>query len=125
MARVAPAWIGLAAATFLCGTACAMSAPASSSAQCRVVDGEKLPARSGGADALCAAIERAVSARVPGLAWSVQVQVLSPSMLTGVLTAGGRPLPEQKFARMDGEIDGSAFERFASALADQAAKSRN
>jgi len=102
-----------------------MSAPNGSSPHCRVDDGDKLPAGSGGTNALCSAIERAMSESVPGLAYSAEVRVISPSMLSAVLTAGGRALPEQKFARTDGELDGSAFERFASALADQAAKARH
>lgn len=96
-----------------------------SSPHCRVIDGDKLPAGSGGTNALCAAIERAMSESAPGLVFSAEVRVLSSSMLSAVLTADGRTLPEQKFARTDRELDRSAFERFATALADQAAKERH
>lgn len=101
-----------------------MGSPDSQSSRCQVFDGHKLPALSGGPDALCAAIDRAVSARAPGVAFSAEVRVVSSSMLAATLTAAGRQLPEQKFARMDRELDRSAFERFAEAIADQVAKSR-
>lgn len=99
-----------------------MDSPASQPARCRVVGGEKLPAASGGAVALCAAIERALSGA--NAAVTAEVRVLSSSMLAATLTADGRTLPEQRFARMDRDLDGRAFERFAEALADQASKAR-
>jgi hypothetical protein len=120
MGRVIPAGLLLVAAVFLSGNACAMNSP--SGPHCRVTNGDKLPAGSGGPDALCAAIERAVSIRLPGVDFSAEVTVLSSSMLAATLTANGRQLPEQKFASMDRDLDRGSFERFAQALADQFAK---
>jgi hypothetical protein len=116
--------IALVAGALFCGNACAMSVPASERPHCRVVDGGKLPPASGGAAALCAAIERAMAEHAPGVAVSAEVQVLSSSRLSAVVIANGRTLPAQNFARMDRELDGSAFERFAEALAAEAAKAK-
>jgi hypothetical protein len=98
-----------------------MGSPDSQSPRCRVVDGGKLPAESGGANALCAAIERAASARAPGVAFTAEVRVVSSSRLAATLTRDGRKLPEQNFASMDRELSSSSLERFAAALADQLA----
>ena len=122
MGRGIRAGILLVAAAFLGGNACAMSAP--HHPHCRVTDGDKLPAGSGGPDALCAAIEQAVKDRAPNAAFSAEVTVLSSSMLAATLTADGRKLPEQKFAIMDRQLDHSSFERFARALADQLVKAQ-
>jgi hypothetical protein len=99
-----------------------MASPSSQSTACRIVDGDKLPDESGGAAALCTAIERAAAARAPGVAYTVEVKVLSTSRLAATLTSAGRTLPEQHFAVMDRELNGGSFERFAAALADQLAK---
>ena len=97
-----------------------MSSP-NQSPRCRVVDGDKLPAESGGAVALCAAIERAVSERAPGVAFTAEVRVLSSSRLAATLTRDGHELPEQRFAIMDRDLTASSFDRFAETLADQVA----
>ena len=101
-----------------------MSAPTPQSPRCKVVDGDKLPAASGGSAALCAAIERAVSERAPGTAFTVEVRVLPRSMLAATLTVDGRRLPEHKFASMDRELDGASFTRFAAAVAEAVAGAR-
>jgi hypothetical protein len=121
MGRVIPAWIVLVASGFLCGAACAMNSPNSQSPHCRVIDGGKLPAASGGAAALCEAIEQAVSKRAPGTAFSAEVRVLSSSRLAAALIANGRKLPDQKFASMDHELTKGSFERFARTIAEQVA----
>ena len=54
-----------------------MSAPQPTRGPCRVIGGEKLPAEAGGADAICAAVQRAVAARAPGVRYSAEVRVLS------------------------------------------------
>jgi hypothetical protein len=116
--------MALVAGAPFCGNACAMSAPASQSQHCRVVDGAKLPPASGGTAALCAAIERAVSARTPGVEFRAEVRILSSARLAATLSVDGRTLPEQSFASMDRDLDLRSFERFAEALADQVAKAR-
>jgi hypothetical protein len=88
------------------------------------VGGDKLPADSGGPGALCAAIERAVAERAPGVAFSAEVRVLSQSRLVASLTREGQKLPEQNFASMDRDLSINSFERFAEALAEQVAKGR-
>lgn len=100
-----------------------MDTPAAQSEHCQVVNAGKLPAASGGATALCGAIERAVAKRAPGAEFSVRVRVLSPSRLTASVAAKGRVLPEQSFASMDRDVDGRSFERFADAIAAQVAQS--
>lgn len=94
-----------------------MTAPAQAHGSCRVIGGEKLPAGSGGADAICAAIQRAAAAKAPGVRYNAEIRVLSSSMLAANLVANGRKLPEQKFAVMDRAISASAIERFADAVA--------
>lgn len=122
MWRIIPAPALLVMAASLSGGACAMASPSGQSTPCRIVDGDKLPDGSGGAAALCAAIERAAAAKTPGVAYTVEVKVLSASRLAATITADGRKLPEQNFAIMDRELNGASFERFAAALADQLAK---
>ena len=91
---------------------------------CHVIDGNKLPSASGGEAALCAAVKRAFSSRVPGIAYHAEIRVVSASRLAGNVTVNGRRLPERKFASMDRPLAKSSFDRFAAALAQQAAELR-
>jgi hypothetical protein len=96
----------------------AMNAPEQALPHCKVIGGDKLPAASGGPEALCKAIEQAAAARAPGVAYSAEVRVVAPSVLVATLTtADGRKLPEQKYAVMDRAITRSSFQRFAEAIA--------
>ena len=105
------------------GSACAMSAAEPQAEGCRVIGGEKLPAESGGADALCRAIQAAVSEQAPGQGYSVEVRVLGSSRLSAVVTTDdGRKLPEQNFGSMDKVLTSGSFERFATAIATELAK---
>ena len=122
MWRINPAPVLLVMAASFLGGACAMASPSGQSTPCRIVDGDKLPDGSGGAAALCTEIERAAAAKAPGVAYTVEVKVLSSSRLAAILTADGRRLPEQNFATMDRDLNGGSFERFASALADRLAE---
>ena len=113
------------AAAFACasGSACAMSMAEDRPAGCRVIGGEKLPAESGGADALCQAIAAAAAENAPGVSYSVEVRVLPLSRLSASLTTGdGRRLTDQNFARMDKPLTNSAFRRFAAAIAAELAR---
>ena len=102
--------------------ACAMSAPSTSAAECTVTGGDKLPAESGGADALCTAIKKAVEARIPGVGFEAKVTVVSDwKMGATITTADGRHLPEQKHVVMDAKLNRTSFERFANSLADKVA----
>lgn len=98
-----------------------MGSPSGQVPHCLVVDGDKLPAGSGGAAALCTAIQRAAATRAPGVDFTVEVKVLSSSRLAATLTSQGQRLPEQKFATMDRELTSDSFDRFAAALAAQLA----
>jgi hypothetical protein len=103
---------------FASGSSCAMNTPKRTVAHCQVIGGERLPVVSGDVEVLCAAIEQAVSAEAPGIAYTVEVRVLPRSMVAAtVTTADGRQLPEQRFAVMDGELTRVSFERFAKAIA--------
>ncbi len=103
---------------FANGSACAMKPPSAKPAACRVVGGAKLPASSGGADALCAAVERTA-----GAAFGVEIRVLSPSSLAAIVTmADGRRLPEQRLDVSDRPLSKSSFEWFAQNLATEAAR---
>jgi hypothetical protein len=85
--------------------------------RCRMVDGEKLPASSGGSATVCAEIERAIAATAPNAQYRVEVKVLSKSRLSASLIVDGHALPEQNFAIMDSELDAGAIQRFAASLA--------
>lgn len=84
---------------------------------CRVVEGEKLLAGSGGANALCAQVKRAIAAAAPKARYKAEVKVLPRSRLSTTLVVNGRALPEQKFAAMDSELTESMIRNFAEGLA--------
>jgi len=99
------------------GSACAMNSPSPQLVDCRVVGGDRLPAETGGPDALCAAITRAAAVGAPANRFSVEVRVLDSSSLAATLkTADGRTLPEQRFAISDRSLTKGSLDRFAKAL---------
>jgi len=103
--------------------ACAMIAPEHNAhSNCRVIGGEKLPPATGGADAVCAKIEKAIAERAPNVRYSAEVRVLSKSALAANLVADGRKIPQQNFAVSDRDLSASSVERFARALAEEIAK---
>ena len=103
-------------------SACAMTAPAQAGARCHVVEGEKLPAASGGARALCDAIERAAAARGLQQRFTVQVRVKPRAMLSAeVKLPDGRTLPALHMAEMDRPVTRDTLERFGLAIADHIA----
>ena len=102
--------------------ACAMSSAGQAQPHCRVVAGEKLPASSGGAEAICAAIEAAVAAEAPNARFTAEVKVLKPWMLATSLVVNGKALPEQKFAVTDRELTRSSIKRFATSIAAKIAE---
>ena len=98
--------------------ACAMSAPPHDrQSHCTVVGAEKLPAEVGGPDALCSALARAVAAKAPGLRYTAELHVPSPSVLIAKLVVNGRNLQEQRFGVMDRDLNPASVERFAQSLA--------
>ena len=112
--------LSLAAVVSMSESACAMSS-ADRQARCSVVNGDKLPAESGGAAALCSAIESDAAKRAPGVGYSVEVKVQSSSRLAADLVREGHALPQQNYATMDRALTRQSFERFAAALADRIA----
>lgn len=108
------------------GSACAMNSPTPGLVDCQIVGGEKLPADSGGADALCKAITEAAAKQAPGKRFSVEVHVLGRSSLAATVTnADGSRLPEQKMAISDRGLTRGSFERFAQTLAGEVARSQD
>src|SRR5439155_10271 len=67
-----PVILAAALFVFASGSGCAMAMSSGAHPRCRVTGGELLPPSSGGAEALCAAIERAVSAQAPRMSYSVE-----------------------------------------------------
>src|SRR5690242_11343814 len=104
----------LASATFV--AACAPAMSAAQNRPCRVVNGEKLPPESGGASAVCSAIEHAMAARAPKVRYTAEVRVLSKSALAALIVANGKALPEQQFAVSDRNLNPLSIKRFAEGL---------
>jgi hypothetical protein len=105
------------------GSACAMSSTENFSSGCRVVNGNKLAAESGGADALCQAIASAAAETAPGVTYSVEINVLPRDRLSAQVTlADGRKLPELGIASMDKPLTAGSFKRFANTIAQELAK---
>jgi hypothetical protein len=102
-------------------SACAMTAPTGRTPQCLVVNGEKLPAASGGSAELCQSLERALAARVQKPRFTVRVRVEPRSILTADVTlADGRTLPALHMAEMDRPITKDTLDRFGRAIVDHA-----
>jgi hypothetical protein len=100
----------------------ALTSPAATRASCTVVGGEKLPAEVGGADALCDAIRRAVSAEAGDRHFTAELKVVSPSVLAARLIVDGRVLAEQRLAVMDRNLNMKSIEQFAESLATKVAQ---
>ena len=94
-----------------------MSAPETGQGPCRVIGAEKLPVGAGGADAICAAVQRAVASKAPNVRYGAEVRVLSRSALAANLEAGGRKLPELRFSVSDRELNLTSIGRFADSVA--------
>jgi hypothetical protein len=93
-------------------------------AQCQVIHGEKLPAESGGAKALCEAVVTAIEAHAPGQGYRVEIQVQGPSRLAALVTSkDGRKVAEQKMASSDKNLTKRSFGRFADAIVAQLSRS--
>ena len=108
--------IGLASVS---GTACGMTHSSQQPDRCRVIGGERLPLETGGERQICAAIEAAAAVSAPGKAYSVEVEVLSDSMLAARVQMGnGRALPEQKLAVSGRTLNRRSIERFANSVGE-------
>jgi hypothetical protein len=116
--------------TFTAGAAFAAAAAMShpvhgAAASCKVIGAATLPPGAGGEEALCRAVEQAVADAAPGLRYSAEVRVASPSKLSATITVDGRALPEQTFAVMDRTLNPASIHRFAQALAAAIASAGN
>lgn len=111
--------VALGALVLATGSAVTGTAPKS---PCRIVGAEKLPPETGGTAGICSAVEHAVEARAPNVAYSAEVNVVSASRLTASLIVNGKSLPEQRFAVMDRRLNASAIQHFAEGLATEIAK---
>jgi len=116
--RFAPLMLFFAAVAASSG-ACAMNSPAPG--QCRIIDGEKLPAIVG-KDTICAEIARAMAKLAPAAHYSVDVRVLTASRLSAIMVVNGRTLPDHNVAVSDGNLRIGPIRRFAESLASEAAK---
>ena len=105
------------------GGACGMTRSTSEPVTCRVSGADKALADAGGPDALCEMIERAAKARAPGVAFAVEVRAPTIySLAASIRMADGRSLPELQLSISDRRFDCGSVERFAAAIADEAAK---
>ena len=90
--------------------------------QCTVIGADKLPAELGGANAICAALQRAVAAKASGAHYAAEFRVPSASALIANVAVNGRKLPEQRFGVMDRNLNPASIERFAQTLANMVAE---
>lgn len=92
------------------------------SSNCRLSGAEKLIASIGGPEIVCEAIEAAAREHAPHVPFDVEVRMVSPSMMEAIVTLkNGRKLPEQKISISDSVLNRRSIERFAEAIARQAA----
>lgn len=104
------------------GGACAVGHPEVTTSNCHISGAEKLPDDVGGAKVLCEVIRESAREQAPHASFSVDVRVVSRSMLAAVVTLkDGRKLPEQKIAVSDSALKRSSIKRFADAIAFQVA----
>lgn len=100
-----------------------MNSATSAEVSCNVVDAAKLPAGTGGADALCAAIRNAAADRGVG-GFSVEVRVESPYLISAIAkSADGRTFPAVKTASSDSPLSARAFTMLGEAVASQLSSS--
>lgn len=108
-------------ATVASSGAVAMSTRDSDRVPCTVVGAEKLPSTVG-TRLICDEIDRAMERAAPGVHYSVEVKVWSPSRLSAVLTVNGHRLEEQNLAVSDRDLAPGPIRRFAATIAAAAAK---
>lgn len=95
----------------------------SQSVACNIVGAEKLLADAGGPVTLCELIKYAASTAAPGIPFTVEIRSKSThTLIAKVGMPDGRVLPELNMTISDRPMDRSSIERFASAIASQAAE---
>jgi hypothetical protein len=99
------------------GGACAMTKDSSASLECTVGGSEKFVAAAGGADAICAIMEKAIAAT--GLDAAIHVEILSSHAAVAHATIGGRNLDQRRIDISDRTLNGQAIETLARAVVDQ------
>jgi hypothetical protein len=114
--------LALAAAATPAG-ACAMSASQPGAERpCRVLNGEKLPADTGGPAGVCAAIEKAMAAKAPRVRYSAEVEVRSKAALVATVVPEGGAAVKRQLAVMDKNLNAGSIQRFAETLAAEVAR---
>lgn len=98
------------------------SPPNQTQGHCRVTGGEKFVTAAGGAASICAAVDKAIGARLPNVSYSADVQVLSKSALAANVVVNGQKLPQQNMSVSDRDLSASSIESFARSLAEEMAK---
>lgn len=105
-----------------------MSTPPNSQVGCTVEGSEKLPAETGGADAVCSAIQGAISNTLGADAAAqtrVVVRVRSPYSVVAEVTApNGQRLPELGTTIADRQLNRRAIGSLADEIAKQLASRR-
>jgi hypothetical protein len=100
--------------------ACGMSTPTGKLSHCHVIAGDKLPAETGGEEAICIAIAQALQSGAANAA--VEVSVISPYLLSATVTlADGRKLPAIKVGSADRPLGTRAVRMLADSIAAQTA----
>lgn len=103
-------------------SACAMNKPAKNASWCEVVSGEQFLNKTGGAAALCKAIERAVSAQRLTEVFTVTVRVGEGSSFSADVTlADGRRLPVMSMVEFDRAMTEDTINRFGLSVAEHVA----
>ena len=88
---------------------------------CKVNDAQKLPADVGGAEAVCAAVAKAVGVRSPK-PHAITLNIVSPYLISATVTmADGRRLPAIKVGRSDRKLGRRAIQMLADSIAAQVA----
>jgi hypothetical protein len=99
------------------GSACAMSNASNAAPRCTVSGPDMIVSSLGGAEALCATVNR-ITAPAAGQA-SVHIAVLNAHAAVAQATIAGRKLPERRLDVSDHSLTPRSIESLASAVADQ------
>lgn len=104
------------------GVACAMNTDLANEVRCSLLGAQLLPLDVGGAQGVCAEIQRAAAAAGAGPV-KVVVTVHSSSELTAEITnKHGHVLPELRFAKSDRPLSRASVRRFARTIAELAGR---
>ena len=97
-----------------------MNTPSASDPVCKVIGADKLPAQTGGASALCGAIEKALAETKVTGPISIEITIRSPRVLAAAVKRGDVALPEMTMDVFDTAINQDIIDRFARSVANYA-----